>query len=248
MTIVTSCPHCGQRYTVQSTAVGENASCMKCGQDFIIIETPPKGLGTMPRLADMNDGQSSQKSPRSTSSRTAPLVKKLIPIIVAAIGIVGTAVVYYSGGCNRMPSEVRHILAEAATQKKAGRVEFWGFFPGMTEDQLTTLAKYYGLSYSLYGKTDIVYSQRNPKSSVHFDSIDTIEFRLVAIQRITKCGPSVQEIADAVAARIGPMANDVKIAGTRLRYDNVYGETALFMHDIKSSSNTGLFLFGAKKE
>ena len=46
MPFVTTCPFCGQRYNVQSGSAGETVSCMKCGGQFIISETPQGGVRT----------------------------------------------------------------------------------------------------------------------------------------------------------------------------------------------------------
>ena len=44
MPFVTTCPFCGQRYNVQAGSAGETVSCMKCGGQFIISETPQGGV------------------------------------------------------------------------------------------------------------------------------------------------------------------------------------------------------------
>lgn len=259
---ILNCPHCGKSIDCSAEDIEAfaadsevEAECPYCQKTFQMEMPPmpsrpkevvaplshvtPQPLTAYSKQSLLNDcGQHALK--RKTRKR-----KWIIGILVGAVvyGLIFTM----SCISERTPSEVKWVLREAAKQKKDGQIEFCGFYPGMSERQLKILAEHYGLSCSPMGNSDVTYGQYDKRLGEYHDSLDQISFKLVALQRLTKCGPSVQEIADAVATRIGPMANDVPWPGTRIRYDNANGQVALFLHNIQDTRNAGLTLFSERR-
>jgi len=95
---------------------------------------------------------------------------------------------------NAAPTDVRAIFAKARAEEEDGNVNFCGFYTGMSRADADALAAHYGL------KTGEGTFVGNP--------VHTLQFTLHGVRRITKGGNTFDELAQAVANRIGSMKHD----------------------------------------
>ena len=120
---------------------------------------------------------------------------------------------------NASPTEIKAIFAKAKEAEEDGCINFCGFYLGMTADDFRSLAAHYGLQSGEWGFGFV------PSK----EGVARFRFSLKGVRRITKGGNSFDELAQAVANRIGDMKpkhnDDYDIIG--YEYKNIDGQTAL---------------------
>lgn len=84
--------------------------------------------------------------------------------------------------------DVKQILAKAEEAEEKGNVNFFGFYLGMPRNHAEALALHYGLESNEWR---------------YFDS--KLWFSLKSVRRITKGGNSAEELAQAVANKVGTL-------------------------------------------
>ena len=98
-------------------------------------------------------------------------------------------------------TEQKHVEDILALAKKSAEednnVNFYGFFPGMSRYDAQDLASYYKLKEGEY-----VVSARPGKA------VSRLWFSLKGVRRITKGGNTIDELAQAVANRVGDLKRD----------------------------------------
>ncbi len=120
---------------------------------------------------------------------------------------------------NAAPDNVKAIFARAKEAEKDGCINLCGFYLGMSETDAQKLATYYGLK----GNQWSFYATPETKK------VYKMTFTLHGIRRVTKGGNSFDELAQAVANRIGTMNpkrnDDYDLVG--YEYKNIDNQTAI---------------------
>ncbi|MBR3924753.1 MAG: hypothetical protein IKJ45_16675 [Kiritimatiellae bacterium] len=120
---------------------------------------------------------------------------------------------------NAAPSEIKAIFTKAKAAEEDGCMSFCGFYLGMTADDVRSLVAHYGLKSEEWDAWVV------PSNKMVYK----IRFSLKGVRRLTKGGNSFDELAQAVANRIGDMKaqrnDDYDLVG--FEYKNIDGQTAV---------------------
>lgn len=92
---------------------------------------------------------------------------------------------------------VSEVFAKARQAEGEGAINFFGFYTGMLESDARVLAKHYGLGDGEWWCKSSNKSLASRVASVHFS--------LAGLRRVTKGGNSFEELAQAVANRVGTL-------------------------------------------
>ena len=116
-----------------------------------------------------------------------------------------TAVCLWVAGCSNgsTAAEVevgaagtQALFAKAKAAEKDENINFFGFYTGMPKDDMVALANHYGLT----GQGEVFFEE-NPETH----EVYSLRFTLRGVRRITKGGNSFEELAQAVANRVGTL-------------------------------------------
>ena len=118
---------------------------------------------------------------------------------------------------------VMAVFAKAAKVADDGGINFCGFYLGMTEADAQLLASHYGLENGELTGGVAPFSK----------TVFSLKFSLKGVRRITKGGNSFDELAQAVANRIGTMkpGRNGSYGAAGYEYKNIDGQTAFISED-----------------
>lgn len=124
---------------------------------------------------------------------------------------------------NAASSDVKAIFSKAIDAEEDGNINFCGFFTGMSKDDAQKLADFYKLKPGEW-------SVMTPLSS---SEVCELWFSLRSVRKLTKGGGSFDELAQAVANRIGTLEREDVSGGKEWwRYTTTEGVEAIMSEQI----------------